>query len=141
MKEEKYSIQEIWEMFGGMPVGPRTHRVSDEIRKILVKTFRRTPKKIVDWANDKLIFITSCEDHYAFALLKATSWGGRKGFVFISDYLLDLTEEEQILAVAHEVAHMKLRHKSPIFNDLTQKETERQEKEANELAQKWLSQS
>jgi len=36
---------------------------------------------------------------------------------------------------------MKLRHKSPIFSNLTREEIDKQEEEANELAEKWLSQS
>lgn len=140
MENQRYTIEELWQMFGGgLTIGPRTHRVSDEIRKVLVKTFTKMPKEIVDWACQKLIFVSSCEDHYAFALLKDTSWGSCKGFVFISDYLLDLAEEEQTLAVAHEIAHMKLRHKSSVFNNLTRVETEKQEEKANDLARKWLS--
>jgi hypothetical protein len=38
-------------------------------------------------------------------------------------------EEKQTFTIAHEIAHQKLEHKSPIFSNLTEKETQKQEDE------------
>ena len=48
-------------------------------------------------------------------------------------------EEKQTFTIAHEIAHQKLENKNPIFSNLTGKETQKQEDEADELAKKWLS--
>jgi len=44
------------------------------------------------------------------------------------------TEEKQTFTIVHEIAHQKLEHKSPIFGNLTEKETQEQETEADQLA-------
>jgi hypothetical protein len=44
-----------------------------------------------------------------------------------------------IYAVLHEVAHAIKKHKSPIFDNLTNDECEAQEKEADELAMSWFN--
>jgi hypothetical protein len=44
-----------------------------------------------------------------------------------------------IYVVLHEVAHAIRKHKSPLFDDLSEEEFESQEKEADDLAMKWFN--
>ena len=44
-----------------------------------------------------------------------------------------------IYVVLHEVAHAVKKHRSPLYDALTQEETEAQEREADDLALKWFN--
>ena len=132
MKKETYTPEQADYAFAGF------NSVSDEFRVILAKALSRLPTKIVDWAAKNLLFISSSEEYWAFSLSKK-EWKHKKGFIFLSNHLKDESEEKQAFCIAHEIAHQKLNHKSPIFSNLTEEEAKKQEEEADELAQKWLS--
>ncbi|MFH0748731.1 MAG: hypothetical protein V1915_02270 [Candidatus Bathyarchaeota archaeon] len=109
------------------------HRVSDKIRDILVRAYTKLPKKIVKWAQENVIFISSVKTPLACCVHKnMESWKGYKGFIFISDSVLNEPEETQNLAIAHEIAYIKKEHKS-CSNDPDE------DNEADALARKWLS--
>jgi len=132
MKEQKYSLEQVDYMFGGV------NSVSREFRIILAKVISKLPKKIVEWATENLLFISSSDEYWAFSMSKA-EWEHVEGLVFLSDVLKTESEEKQTFTIAHEIAHHKLNHKSPIFSNLTTEETQKQEAEADELAKRWLS--
>lgn len=130
--KKRYTPEEVDYMFAGF------NSVSEEFRVILAKAISKLPRNIVEWATEKLLFVSSSQEYWAFSLSKK-EWKHKRGFIFLSTYLKNESEEKQTFSVAHEIAHQKLRHKSPIFSNLTHEETQRQEKEADELAKKWLS--
>jgi len=114
------------------------NQVSDDFRVILARTMSKLPTRVVDWAADNILFVSSDNDSYAF-FLPREEWNRKRNLVFLSEILKDQTTILQAFYVAHEIAHVKLRHRSPIFSDLSQEETDAQETDANDLARKWLS--
>ena len=81
-----------------------------------------------------VIFISSADKLTFCVHKKMETWDDFKGFVFISDSILKEPEEAQILAIAHEIAHIKLGHKSR-FLEL------KEEEEANaflKIFKKWI---
>jgi Zn-dependent peptidase ImmA (M78 family) len=118
-------------LFGGI------NQVSEEFRLILAKAVSKLPEDIAEWAAENLLFISSSEEYWAFSLSK-DEWNNKIGFVFLSEGLKGEPEDKQAFTIAHEIAHHKLKHRSPIFSRLSQEETEMQERTADKLAEKWL---
>jgi len=125
------TLEEVDYLFGGI------NSLSNEFRVILARAMCKIPRNIVEWAADKLLFISSSDEYFAFALSKK-EWKHKTGFIFLSECLKYESEEKQAFTIAHELAHHKLKHKTPIFSNLTEEETKRQEDEADALANKWL---
>ena len=123
--------EEVDYMFGGL------NEVSSDFRIILAKAISKLPNDIVEWVTDKLMFVSNSEKYWAFSLSKK-EWSYKLGFIFLCDDLKNLSEEKQAFIIAHEIAYQKLNHKSPILSNLTNKETQNQEVEADSLARKWL---
>lgn len=63
-----------------------------------------------------------------------THSGGK--LLYLSPLLLDTSREQIRFTIAHEIAHAVLGHKEP-FSENTQDIRERQEREADELAEHW----
>ena len=67
--------------------------------------------------------------------LPANTLGGRS-LVLLPHTMFDKSLDEQMNVILHETAHFICRHKSPLYDfDL---DYEAQEREANELVEKWL---
>jgi Zn-dependent peptidase ImmA (M78 family) len=128
---ETYTLRQVDYSFAGV------HPVSDQFKLILAKSLAKLPRNIVDWTTENLFFVSTSDKEYAFSLSKK-EWRHKRGFVFLSDLLKDLDEGKQAFIIAHEVAHHKLEHKSPVFNKLTERKVAKQEWEADTLANEWL---
>lgn len=121
-------------LFGG------ANSVSEEFRIILAQSLSRLPKEIVDWTVANVNFISSSEEFYALAFPKKQLRSiPFKGFVFLSEDLKKASKEKQITTIAHEIAHMRLNHKSFLWSNITEEENEKQEIEADEQAKRWLN--
>jgi Zn-dependent peptidase ImmA (M78 family) len=129
---DKYTPETVDYMFGGI------NQIDEEFRVIIAKAIANLPKKIVDWATERLVFISSCDDCCAFTL-NLKEWKHLIGFIFLCEELRKEPEKTQTFMVAHEIAHRKLRHLSPILSNLSNEQTDAQEQEADDLALKWLS--
>ncbi|MGA2573941.1 MAG: hypothetical protein ABSF36_07090 [Candidatus Methanomethylicaceae archaeon] len=127
----KYSVEEADCLFGGM------NSVSDEFRLLIAEALSRIPRKEADWAAENVAFFSSSFREYAFTL-NPRDWKHKVGLIFLDESLKEKDEDGQIFMVLHEIAHNRLKHKSPIFCKLSQEDTDKQEKEADALAQKWL---
>jgi hypothetical protein len=109
-----------------------------DFRVILAKAFSRLPGEVADWAFRRLLFFSDRDGSKAFFLTKE-GWGRKKGFIFLSNVLMEESEEELVFIVAHEIAHAKLNHRSCLLNPrMAEKDMDRQEIEADALADKWL---
>ena len=104
-EEKAEQFDKLWIKFCGFGLGSSHHRVSDDVRFIMVKTFCKMPPEIVDWAWLHLIFVSSSESFIAFTIPKQVSWGDIEGVVFLSDYFLDEPEETQSFIIAHDGAY------------------------------------
>ena len=129
--KERYTPEVADYMFGGV------NQVSDEFRGLLAQALSKLPKTVVEWASENLLFISSTEDTPAFCVSKE-EWNQKRGLVFLCETLKDESREKRPFTVAHEIAHQKLGHRSPIFSNLSREETENQERQADQLAEKWL---
>jgi Zn-dependent peptidase ImmA (M78 family) len=130
-KKESYSLEEADYAFAGM------NSVSEEFRVIIARALSKLPKEIVDWTAEAAFFFSSSEEYFAFTLRKI-DFAHKQGFIFLSENLKWESEEKQAFMIAHEIAHLKLNHRSPILDRLSEQETRKQEKEADILATKWL---
>lgn len=137
MEEERFSFQEAYDLFDDNELfHDQTHRLSKDMRTVLATATSKLPKKVVEWVLGKVIFVSSNEKPaYCVSNLPKPF----KGFIFLSNCLFCESEEMQALAVAHEIAHFKLKHKIGMRTWLTEEENEKQETEANQLAAKWLN--
>ena len=132
VERETYTLEEVDYELGGV------YALDDEFRSILDRSLSKLPKNTVDWAIRKLFFVSSSEEYWAF-LLSKSEWGHKTGFIFLSEQLKDETEEKQAFTIAHEIAHHKLKHKSPFFGKITKEQARKNEEEADERARTWLS--
>jgi Zn-dependent peptidase ImmA (M78 family) len=130
--KDRYTPEEVDYAFGGM------NSVDEESRCIVAKAIANLPKKIVDWASVKVIFVSSSEEYLAFSLI-LKYWKHIQGFIFLSEELRKKPEKTKTFTIAHEIAHQKLRHASPILGNLTIEQVDAQEQAADDLALKWLS--
>ena len=105
--------------------------LSDVMKPVLAKALSRLPKEICFWAHLRVMFVSQTEMP-AFALSRrALKDMGNRGLIFLNDYILKRSEEEQALIIAHEIAHLKLNHVSDHWS-------KEEEDEANDTAKKWL---
>lgn len=63
----------------------------------------------------------------------------KTGLVFLSEQLKDETEKVQAFCIAREIAHVRLKHTSPLSSSITEAEFREQEAAADRLARRWLS--
>ena len=129
--KDRYSFEEADYVFAGM------NSVSPEFRIIIARALSKLPKDVVDWTADNAMFVSSSDQYWAFTLF-VDEFKHKKGFIFLSECLINTTEEKQLFTIAHEIAHLRLNHKSPILSKLTVDESRKQEKDANSLAAKWI---
>jgi hypothetical protein len=129
---QKYTLDEVDYAFGSM-----NNQVSDDFRVMLNRAISTAPKKVVDWTVTNILFVSSKEEAWAYTL-NPEDWPHVKGLVFLCETLKSQSSEKQTLYILHEIAHVRLRHRSPILSNLSQEESERQEREADKLARSWL---
>lgn len=114
---------------------------SKEYGKILFNALSKLPRDVVEWAVEKLVFLSSLKDYSAYAInLEELASKGKIGMVMLCDDLVCQPENLQSFVIAHEIAHAKLKH-STAFPDLQSvNECElRDEEAADRLANIWLS--
>ena len=136
MKAERYGIDElnkklIWD----------NADVSNKYKKHICIALSLLDKEIVDKVLREVYFITCDREQGLHIPIKEMQEKGKTSIIFLSETMLNLTEElfepkNTIKVILHEIGHFYLGHKTNI--DLTEEETARQEKEADEFAFKWL---
>jgi hypothetical protein len=133
MKGSRYTVEEVDLNFGGFGLdgfgATFGHRVSEGSRIVLVEALSKLPRGIVDWANLNLLFFSSGSDSLAFCL-QLKHWKHKQGFIFLSEDLFSESEPEQAFIIAHEIAHVKLKH-PPEYG-------QESEEQADKLAKQWL---
>jgi hypothetical protein len=130
-RKRKYTVEQVDYAFGST-----NNQVSDDFRVALDTALSELTGEIVDWVTSNILFVSS-EDLAFF--LNRKELMHVKGLVFLSEKLKDKSKDRQVFCIAHEVAHAKLGHRSAI-GWTSKEEYEQQEKEADNLARKWLRQ-
>ena len=104
---------------------------------MVVSALKKLPKKDSDFVLKHVWFVGSFTDGWAFTLRQEDLKRGEY-LVFLSDELLAQSEGQIIYTILHELGHVLLGHKNSIGRVQTKAEVRRQEKEADEFAEKYI---
>ena len=107
------------------------------MKKMVLKTLQFFPDEITNFITQKVWFISSFEDGWAFTL-RGDELKKDEYLIFLSDELLNQNEGQIIWTIAHEMGHVVLGHKNSIGKVQTKSEIRNQEQEADEFAKKYL---
>lgn len=102
------------------------------------------PQDILDENKDNIAFISTRESH---ACRLSRHLCEKREIIVISECIFpkngSAEDKKKVryftFVILHEVAHAIKKHKSPLFDELTQGEIQRQEKEADDLAISWFN--
>ena len=134
----KYTPREVKALFNVKGGGCLTF--SKDYGKMLFNALSKIPSSIADWAIAKLVFLSSLGGYNAYTInMLELVDRGKVGIVVLCEMLKCQPPEMQVLTIAHEIAHARLKH-STAFPDLHSiKQCEpRDENDADELANAWL---
>jgi hypothetical protein len=112
-----------------------TNQNKETIFEDLIKrTLAKMPPDFDAWVRKKIVFVFPKENNYARTIPKK-ELKHYEAMIILFDELLTTEEPIQELSLLHEIAHVKLEHRTQ--ND-AEKER-KQEDKANALALKWLT--
>ena len=134
MKENsRYSAEEIWEM----DTGPWTLG-NDDLMRLVAVALSQIPSDIVDNVYENCKFHSLSED--AKGEILSPKIISNSYFINIHSKVLYGNQEEAVEVLLHEVAHYHLGGHRHFLEEFNPEEYEIQEKEADELVKRWLSQ-
>ncbi len=125
-----------------MPPHEIAHRLGGKlVGKPIVKTqvcevIAFFPREIIDFLIEHVWFFSSPGDAWAYTFrgddLKD------KHMIFLSDELFEEEKDQIKYTIAHEIGHVVLGHKNSIGRKQTQSEIDKQEREADQFAKRYL---
>lgn len=107
------------------------------MKSIVLKTLSYFPQDIIDYVASHVWFVSSFEDGWAFTL-RGDELKKDEHLVFLSDELLKENPGQISWTIAHELGHVILGHRNSIGKVQTKKEIQKQEKEADQFAKRYL---
>lgn len=107
------------------------------MKQIVTKTLSVFPEGIIDFITQKVWFVSSFEDGWAFTL-RGDELKKDEYLVFLSDELLGSDEKQIMWTIAHEIGHVVLGHRNSIGEIQTKPEIKKQEAEADRFASKYI---
>ncbi len=111
--------------------------VTDRELRLIAKSMTFLSLEIIDKITKDVIFASS-EYGYAWHFpLKYIQ--DKKSMIFLSPHLLKMSKKKATHIILHEIGHFILKHKSPIYDNLNQKEIKKQEKEADIFANGFIA--
>jgi hypothetical protein len=126
----KWSITRVRRALGGKLIG------SLFIREFICKTILLLPSETISFVCQKIWFISSPEDAWAFTF-RGSELKDRS-LIILSDELLRQDETQIRYTILHEIGHVVLKHRNSIGYEQTQTEINQQEDEADRFAKKYL---
>jgi hypothetical protein len=130
-----YTLDDINYAFGGV------HALNDEQWGKFLRAVNILSNDLIDIIADEIYF-TSCDKATLgwHVPLNATHLRNKKCIVFLPERLFELNPKKIRTTILHEIAHHILKHKCMF--DITGKEKIlKQERDANRLVKKWITQS
>ncbi len=124
------SETEIKKKFGNKLVGTK------RMEYFVISVLSKMPKETIDYISKNTWFFGSLDDAWAFTFTGDDLKG--KHLVFISDELLSQPTFQIRYTIAHEIGHVILKHRNSVFEKQKKPEIDKQEKEADEFAKKYL---
>ena len=133
-ENEKYSAEEIWDMDAGTwTLG------NDDLRGLIAVALSQIPSDVVDDVYKQCIFHSLSEEAKGEILSPKIIYNSY--FINIHSKVLYGNQEKAIEVLLHEVAHYHLGHRHFLEEfSSNPEEYDIQEKEADELVKRWLSQ-
>ena len=110
----------------------------ERFNPILQKASLKLPSWVVEWSGKNVLFVAPPVDR-CMAVSK-NSWKDKEGIVILCDALAYMSEEQQVLNIAHEIAHIYLKHEGNYDPLAPMSEEElKDESEAEDTAEEWGS--
>ncbi len=131
-EEDRYTPEQEWDKDTGMVTLD-----NDELRKEVAVALSKIPMSIADCVLDEVRFIMPMSN-YEHGFICPKGMLNDKALIGFPEKLLEQESTARLHIVLHEVAHFYLNHKSPLIEDLSYEETDKQEKEADKFAEDWL---
>lgn len=125
-----WTIAKIRKSFSGRLIG------TIQAKNTVCKTLQLLPNEIIYFVTKKVWIISSSEDAWALTFRGSDLDG--KHLIIISDALLNQELRDFEFTILHEIGHVVLNHKNSIGIIQTQADVDKQEKEANLFASKYL---
>src|SRR5689334_19294068 len=122
--------KEIYRLFGGKLHGSRV------MQNYVCRTLALLPLDIIDHITSDCWFLGSTADAWAYTFRGDEIKG--KHLIVLSDSLWLQSDEDITYTIAHEVGHIVLGHRNAILEPQTKSQTARQEREADEFAQRYV---
>lgn len=110
--------------------------------KIILKAMNLLPDKVEEFLlKNPIMFSTEFKDFRANAMcITHETFKNEKVIIYLQHHIWDYEEKRIIEIILHEIAHIYLGHKVGNMSYFENKERyEKQEKEAEELVKKWLT--
>jgi hypothetical protein len=127
---DKMNEIEIKKSFGNKLVGTK------RLQHFVITTLGLMPQNIIDYISSSTWFFGSLDDAWAFTFTGDDLKG--KHLIFLSDDLLNQPASQIKFTIAHEIGHVILKHRNSVFEKQTKSEIRKQEKEADDFANKYL---
>ncbi|MBI3397483.1 ImmA/IrrE family metallo-endopeptidase [Candidatus Woesebacteria bacterium] len=124
------TIQEIRHAFSGRLMGGL------KMRTAVCETLLLLPEDIVKYVTRNVWFISSPDDAWAFTFRGSEI--AKRHLVVLTEELFSQAPEDINYTIVHEIGHVMLNHKNSIGVEQTQTEINKQEKEADEFARRYL---
>ena len=99
----------------------------------VIKALKKLPEDVIAWTAKNIVLVSSRDNVNWFQNLE--DYRDKKGFVVLCSNWKESDEATQAYIIAHEIAHAKLGHRKTSQDDIY----DNHEKEADELAKKWLN--
>lgn len=126
----KNDVKKIYYAFEGKLVGNKIMKTN------VCQTLSTMPAEIINYITKNCWFFASMEDAWGFTF-KGNDLKNQH-LIFLSDELLFQNENQIQYTIAHEIGHVILNHRNSILIKQSKKEIEKQEKQANSFANKYI---
>lgn len=110
---------------------------SQRMKKIVCDTVAIFPEEIIKHVVNKCWFVSSFEESWAF-VLRGDELNKDEHLIFLSDDLLQQDVDQIRWTIAHEIGHVILEHKNAILERQSKADIKKQEREADEFANRYL---
>ncbi len=124
-------LADIFEQFHGKLVGKK------KMQYHVLEVLSQMPDNIVGKITRTTWFFASMEDAWAFTFTGNDLKDHH--LIFLSDELLDQDTNQIHYTIAHEIGHIILGHKNSVFAKQSKAEIQKQEKEADNFARRYLN--
>ena len=126
------SPHEIAHAFGGKLIG------TPGVKLVVAEVISLFPSEIQKYLITHVWFLSSPDDAWAMTF-RGSDLTESEHLIYLSDELLKEDESQIKYTIAHEIGHVILGHKNSIGRKQTQTEIDKQEREADQFARRYLS--